>query len=247
MRRVVTDLACFQQVLGEIVANALAHHKRAGGRIVVSGRNGEGHGPWRWRTTAAASPPEALDRVFEPLVRAGGSSERHRRAAGTAWAWRSAASWSPASAATIAPRFRAGPGDDGPRSDSPRRPPAGRADRGRGRRSGTAHGLAAAGSTQSRTVVPSPADAADRERPLVPPPDPVGDAQADAQVARLGAEERLDGPLEDLRRHAPAGVPDLEDDPAAVVDATSSRWISNALRPGGLDGLVVSWSSMVRM
>jgi two-component system phosphate regulon sensor histidine kinase PhoR len=65
---VTTDLACFQQVLGRLVTNALAHTPD-GGRIDISARiEGES-----WLVAVADDgrgiPPEVLDRVFEPLVR----------------------------------------------------------------------------------------------------------------------------------------------------------------------------------
>ncbi len=72
--RVVTDLAGFQQVLGEVVANALAHTPE-GGRIAVSGRiEGE-----TWRVDVEDDgrgiPSPALDRVFDPLTRAGSAPD----------------------------------------------------------------------------------------------------------------------------------------------------------------------------
>jgi signal transduction histidine kinase len=72
--RVVTDLACFQQVLGKVVTNALAHTPE-GGRIAISGRiEGE-----TWRVDVEDDgrgiPSPALDRVFDPLTRAGSAPD----------------------------------------------------------------------------------------------------------------------------------------------------------------------------
>jgi two-component system phosphate regulon sensor histidine kinase PhoR len=70
---VVTDLACFQRVVGQLVANAL-DHTSDGGRIVVIGRTG----PDCWWVEVADDgrgiPSEALGHVFEPLVRLGSGS-----------------------------------------------------------------------------------------------------------------------------------------------------------------------------
>ncbi len=67
---VVTDLARFQQILSEIVANALAH-TGDGGRIEVSGRVESGAWCVEVADDGRGIPPEALDQVFEPLIRVG--------------------------------------------------------------------------------------------------------------------------------------------------------------------------------
>ena len=72
--RVVTDLACFQQVIGQLVENALAHTPE-GGRIAVSGRIASE----AWRVDVEDDgrgiPPQAIGRVFEPLIRGGAAPD----------------------------------------------------------------------------------------------------------------------------------------------------------------------------
>lgn len=70
---VVTDLACFQQVVGQLVANAMAHTPD-GGRIDVTARaDADG-----WSVEVADDgrgiPSQALERVFEPLIRLGSAA-----------------------------------------------------------------------------------------------------------------------------------------------------------------------------
>jgi signal transduction histidine kinase len=72
--RVVTDLACFQQVLGEIVANALAHTSE-GGRIGVTGRIEDETWGVDVEDDGRGIPSPALDRVFDPLTRAGSAPD----------------------------------------------------------------------------------------------------------------------------------------------------------------------------
>jgi signal transduction histidine kinase len=67
---VVTDLACFQQVVGELVSNALASTP-AGGRIEIRGCIEGGAWLLELEDNGRGIPAEVLDRVFEPLVRLG--------------------------------------------------------------------------------------------------------------------------------------------------------------------------------
>lgn len=72
--RVVTDLAGFQQVIGAVVANALAHTPE-GGRIAVSGRIESGAWHVDVEDDGRGIPPQAIDRIFEPLSRAGAAPD----------------------------------------------------------------------------------------------------------------------------------------------------------------------------
>lgn len=71
---VVTDLTAFQQVVGEIVTNAMAHTP-AGGRIDVSGRAEEGAWSIEVADDGRGIPAQVLERAFEPLIRASASAE----------------------------------------------------------------------------------------------------------------------------------------------------------------------------
>jgi signal transduction histidine kinase len=72
--KVATDLALFQQVVGRLVANAL-EQTAEGGSVDVSGR-AEADG---WAIDVVDDgrgiPADALDRVFEPLIRLGAGPE----------------------------------------------------------------------------------------------------------------------------------------------------------------------------
>jgi signal transduction histidine kinase len=70
---VVTDLACFQQVVGQLVANAL-DHTPPGGRIIITGRLGANSWWVEVADDGRGIPSEALGHVFEPLVRLGSGS-----------------------------------------------------------------------------------------------------------------------------------------------------------------------------
>lgn len=59
---------------------------------------------------------------------------------------------------------------------------------------------------------------ADGERPFVASPDAVGDAQANSDMTRLGAEERLNGAFQNLRRHPQPIITDVEDNPATRIN-----------------------------
>jgi signal transduction histidine kinase len=72
--RVFTDLAGFQQVIGEVVANALAHTPD-GGRITISGRIDAEEWCVDVEDDGRGIPAQALDRVFEPLIRAGAAPD----------------------------------------------------------------------------------------------------------------------------------------------------------------------------
>lgn len=68
--RVVTDLTCFQQVIGQLVANALAHTPD-GGRIDVTGRVDAAGWLVEVADDGRGIPAQALESVFEPLIRIG--------------------------------------------------------------------------------------------------------------------------------------------------------------------------------
>jgi two-component system phosphate regulon sensor histidine kinase PhoR len=65
---VVTDLACLQQVVGRLVANAMAHTPDGGRIDVIARADADG-----WSVEVADDgrgiPSQALERVFEPLIR----------------------------------------------------------------------------------------------------------------------------------------------------------------------------------
>ena len=229
---VTTDAARCQQIFGNLAANALKYTPE-GGQVRVVGRH-EGED---WSVTVTDTgpgiPADARTKVFEPFYRLPRDERSGSEGHGLGLAICRELVDQMGGTIEIGPAVEPGtlvtvrlpveppahgPGRVAPsrakssatrlRSGTDRAGPSGRPSDRRG------HDAEADGG-------PLAGLAADRERPAVTSPDAVGDAQADAQVRRLGAEEGLDG-LPHAPR-PPSLVPSREP-PGRPSPAHRSRW-----------------------